>query len=374
MLTKNYLAKPYGIITGEAVWAAMDKCPGLVVVKPRFELYMRYSKQVKRIFRDYTDKIESFGIDEAWLDVTHSMQLYGSPEQIARTIMNRIRQELGLTLSIGIANNKIYAKLGSDLAGQDEYICLYNSAKEKLVYCLPVESLLYVGKATCRKMHSLNIRTIGDLAESDLEYIKKVFGKNGEVLWIFANGYDNSEVAVEDFHPTVKSVGNSTTTIRDLCSLDDVLITFTVLADSVASRLREQGFYASCISISVRTNNLQWSGVQTTLKNPTDLAHSILETAMDLFRKNYSLDIPLRSLGIKASKLSNSRGYDQFSLFEENVPYDNKAKQLESSIDEIRSRFGYYSITNARLLSDRQLAGFNPKDEHVIHPESYFRK
>jgi DNA polymerase-4 len=373
ILTKNYIAKEYGIKTGEALWAAKNKCPDLIIIQPSFKKYLKYSKLVKDIYYDYTDKIESFGIDEAWLDITHSLKLFDSPIAVAEEIKTRVRLELGLTLSVGISNNKIFAKLGSDLAGKDEYITLYNKDKLEQVYPLPVESLLYVGKATKKQLNIFGITTIGDLANKDINFLKHNFGKIGELLWVFSNGLDTSEVSTLDYQPLVKSIGNSTTSIRDLKTMEDVLIIFTVLADSVASRLREQELYAFCINIKIRTNKLKWSGVQTTLKNPTDLSKNILSVAIKLFKDNYNLDTPLRSLGIKASKLTHSKGYEQFSLFEEDS-YDYQTKKIETSIDDIRSRFGYYSITNGRLLSDTKLSKFNPKMDHTIHPLSYKRK
>ena len=373
ILTKNYIAKEYGIKTGETLWAAKNKCPTLIILSPDFNKYLHYSKLVKKIYYDYTDKIESFGIDEAWLDITHSLQLFKSPILIANEIKERVKRELGLTLSIGIANNKIFAKLGSDIAGENECVTLYNVDKETLVYPLPVESLLYVGKATKKQLNILGIKTIGDLASKEINFCKHNLGKMGEVLWIFANGFDSSEVATLDYKPLVKSIGNSTTTVRDLNTYNDVLIIFTVLADSVASRLREQELFAYCINIKIRTNKLKWYGVQSSLKKPTDLAKVILETSIKLFKENFDLNTPLRSLGIKVSKLTYSKDYEQFSLFKEDS-YDYETKKLESSIDDIRLKFGYYSITNGRLLVDRELSKFNPKSEHTIHPVTFNRK
>lgn len=374
ILAKNYPAKAYGIKTGETLNAAYDKCPSLTIIKPRFKQYIKYSRMVKKIFYDYTDKIESFGIDEAWLDITHSIKLFNSYEAIAFEIKERIKRELGLTLSIGIGNNKIYAKLGSDLAGENEIVTLFNHEKEKKVFPLPVNDLLYVGKSTYSRLQLMGINTIGELATTDIDFLKHHFGKGGEILWVFANGLDTSEVAQSDYEATVKSVGNSTTAVRDLQNFDDVRIIFTVLADSVAARLREQGLYAKCISISVRTNKLKWSSAQITLNQATDVSVTILETALKLFKKNYDFKIPLRSLGIKASSLTDCLKTRQYSLFEDNEQYDEKAKILESTMDSIRSRFGHASISNLRVLCDPELSGFDPKNDHTIHPEAYFRK
>ena len=203
ILAKNMLAKKAGVTTGEALWQAMQKCPNLTIVKPNFSLYLRFSRLVREIYADYTDRIESFGIDEVWMDVTESVKLFGDPVELANTIRQRIKEEVGITASIGVSFNKVFAKLGSDYKKPDATTVITRDNMEQVVFPLPVEDLLYVGRATTQKMHLMGIMTIGDCARTDVGLLKRRFGKWGEYLWRFANGLDNSPVLTYRQEPPV---------------------------------------------------------------------------------------------------------------------------------------------------------------------------
>lgn len=256
VLTADYTAKRYGVKTGMALWQAKQVCPDITFLPPRMDLYLRFSRMAQEIYADYTDKREPYGIDESWLDVTDSATLKGDGFHIAQEISSRMKKELGITVSVGVSFNKIFAKLGSDYKKPDAITTMYEDEFQRKAWCLPVSDLLYVGNATNKKLYSMGIRTIGDLAKSDETLLVRKLGKMGSILWAFANGYDESPVKLENTSAPVKSVGNSTTTPRDMETDEDVKIVLYILAESVAARLRENGFRCRTVEISVRDKEL----------------------------------------------------------------------------------------------------------------------
>jgi DNA polymerase-4 len=372
ILAKNMLAKKAGVTTGEALWQAMQKCPNLTIVKPNFSLYLRFSRLVREIYADYTDRIESFGIDEVWMDVTESAKLFGDPVKLADTIRQRIKDEVGITASIGVSFNKVFAKLGSDYKKPDATTVITPQNMEQIVFPLPVEDLLYVGRATTQKMHLMGIYTIGDCARTDVGLLKRRLGKWGEYLWRFANGLDNSPVLVHQQEPPVKSIGNSTTCPRDLANLQDVKIVAFVLAESVAARLKEAHLMGSVISVGVRDIHLHGYTRQIKLQQATNLSDEIAKTAMELFEANIDFSTPLRSIGIKVSDLQVDGGPQQLTLFRD--PHaQERALALETAIEKIRDKYGFTSVQRLVMKEDPLLSSFNPKHDHVIFPESYFK-
>ena len=370
ILAKNQLAKKFNIQTGEALWQAKQKCPELVIMPPNYHLYMRFSKLARQIYLDYTDQVEPFGLDEAWLDVTGSA-VRGDGMAIAREISDRIKYELGITVSIGVSWNKIFAKLGSDYKKPDAITEISKANFKEIVWPLPAADLLYVGRSTERKLSSHAIHTIGDLAATQEKYLQSWFGKWGEVLHSFSNGLDLSPVAVFDNSPTVKSIGNSTTTPRDLLNDEDVKIILYVLADSVARRLREQGFKGRIVSISVRDNELSSFTRQHALGKYTNITSEIAQEGMRLFVANYRWQRPLRSIGISISDLVGDATPTQTDLFFDECARERK-ERLDTATDWLKRRFGSSSVQPALLLFDTQLSGFDPKKDHTIHPVGYF--
>ena len=373
ILAKNNLAKKYDIKTGEPLWQALQKCPDLLIVKPNFSLYLRFSRLVKTIYQDYTDQIESFGIDECWLDVTHTLHLFKmTPKELGDAIRERIKQEIGITASIGVSFNKIFAKLGSDYKKPDATTVITRENMEQIVYPLPVSDLLYVGRATKEKLYTLGIRTIGDCARFDVQILKRRLGKWGEYLWRFASGEDTSPVLVRGYAPQVKSIGNSTTAPKDLKNIDDVRIIVYILAESVAARLKEAHLMAFTIAIGVRDVELKGFTRQIKMDEATQLSDVIAEAALDLFAKHVDFELPLRSIGIKATDLIVERTLEQINLFED--PFlKQKKMNLEVTIEKIRERYGFQAVQRCLMLQDTLLSGFNPKQDHVIFPESYFK-
>lgn len=370
VLAKDQLAKKAGVQTGMALWQAKQVCPDIVFVPPRMDLYLRFSRLAHEIYADYTDMQEPFGVDESWLDVTDSCTLKGDGFQIANQISNRIKRELGITVSIGVSWNKIFAKLGSDYKKPDAITVISKENYKDIVWKLPASDLLYVGRSTEKKLRTLGILTIEQLAQADPKLLKSVFGKMGLVLSLFANGEDQTPVNRENIHAPIKSIGNSTTTPRDLETYEDVAIITYALSESVSARLRENNFACNVVEISVRDNELYSFTRQKKISNPTDITNEIAETALELFRGNYKWEKPIRSIGVRASDLTNPCYATQLSLFVDEA-YRDKLRRADRTVDEIRRRFGYKSIQRGLMYCDRVLSDVNAKEDHTVHPHGY---
>ncbi|MDO4866323.1 MAG: DNA polymerase IV [Clostridia bacterium] len=363
VLAKNMLAKRAGVQTGEAVWQARQKCPGLVTVPPNHDLYLRFSRMMRQIYADYAWRIEPFGLDEAWLDVTgHAME----GPAIADELRMRAREELGLTLSVGVSFNKVFAKLGSDMKKPDATTVITPENYRRKVWPLPAGELLFVGPATRRRLAARNLRTIGDIARCPVESLASALGKNGEMLWRFANGLDRSPVMALDESAAVKSVGNSTTTPRDIRDERDARMVLMVLSESVAERLRAQGLRGRVVCLSVRDVQLRCFTVQRRLARDTALASEICGCAQALLREHYRWERPLRSLGVSVSALRPEDGDTQLTMFPD-APRERQY-ELEHAVEDIRRRFGHFSIQRASLIGSREFGAINPRDDHVIHP------
>jgi DNA polymerase-4 len=371
ILTADYTAKKYGVKTGMALWQAKQLCPDITFLPPRMDLYLRFSRMAQEIYADYTDLREPFGCDESWLDVTSSASLKGDGELIAKEISNRIKAELGITVSIGVSFNKIFAKLGSDYKKPDAITTMYRSEIENKVWPLPVSDLLYVGRSTYKKLLSIGIKTIGDLARMDEKILVSFLGKMGSVLWCFANGYDTSPVRKENTHAAIKSIGNSTTTPRDLTTNEDVKIILFVLAESVAARLRENGFRCRTVEISIRDNELYSFTRSCKVENATNITVELASTAYKLFQANYNWQRPIRSIGIRGVDLVNDFYYEQLNLFTD-ASMREKQMKADEAVDEIRRRFGFYSIQRGLMYKDKLLSEVNAKEDHIVHPVAYF--
>ena len=371
VLAKNYIAKKYGIQTGEALWQAKQKCPDIVFIHPHYDRYMRFSEMAREIYYQYTDQVESFGLDENWLDVTGSTCLFGDGKSIADQIRNRIKKELGITVSIGVSYNKIFAKLGSDMKKPDATTVITIEDFKQKVWPLPVNDLLYVGNATLRKLRNYGICTIGMLAQTDCKYLQHWFGKVGIMLWQFANGLDTSPVNNIGAKSLIKSIGNSTTTPRDLIDDEDVKITIYVLAESVAARLREHGFICRTVQLSLRDNTLFSFERQVKLDVPTCSSTAVATAAFQLFQNNMRSQYAIRSVGVRACDLLLD-DVRQLSIMP-NAIRQLKEEDAETAIDDIRRRFGHFAIQRGIMMTDKRLSDLNPKDDHTIHPVSFLR-
>ena len=372
ILAKNMIAKQLGVKTGEAIWEAKQKAPKLVTVTPDFAKYLKFSSLARGILYDYTDQIEAFGLDENWADVTGSLSIFGSAHDIAELIRKRVKNELGITVSIGVSFNKIFAKLGSDYKKPDAITDIMPDNFKSLVWPLPASDLLYVGKATSRKLTSIGITTIGGIAKCPKDVLCRKLGKWGEVLWLFANGLDTAPVRLLGQEAAVKSVGNGITCPRDLTADEDVQLVFTVLAESVAARLRDYNLKCTGVEIQIRDKNLYYMTRQQKISRPTFLSSDIIAAAMQLFSANYRWFYPVRAVALRGINLVTADTLVELSLFEDESR-NLAAENLARTIDGLRKRFGHDSILRASSLLDRNLTGFNPKEDHTIHPVSYFR-
>ena len=370
VLAKNYAAKAFGVSTGEAIWQAKQKCQDLVIVEPHYEQYMKFSKLAREIYGRYTDQIEPYGMDECWLDVTGSGCM-GTGFEIADEIRRTVKFELGLTISAGVSFNKIFAKLGSDYKKPDGITAFTKENYKELLWRLPAADLLYVGRSTRNTLNRYGIKTIGELALSDPKFLERLLGKMGLVLYTFANGWDESPVSPQGYEAPVKSIGNSTTTPRDLENNLDVQIVLMALAESVAARLRKHGFKCKVVSISIRDNGLYSFSRQKKLERPTDITNEIMKAANELFREHYNWQHPIRSLGVRAESLVLSDIPIQFNLF---VSEEQREKQekMDQAVDDIRRRFGYFSVQKAFMYQDKALASLDAQSSHTVHPIGYF--
>ncbi len=371
ILTADYLAKKFGVKTGMPLWQAKQICPQLTILPPRMDLYLRFSKMAHEIYAEYTDLQEPFGIDESWLDVTDSASLKGDGYKIATDISRRMKKELGITVSIGVSFNKIFAKLGSDYKKPDAITTMYKEEFQQKAWSLPVRDLLYVGRSTEKKLAQIGIHTIGNLAQTEEQFLMARLGKMGSILWLFANGYDQSPVKCENVHAPIKSIGNGTTTPRDLENEEDVKIVLYTLAESVSARLRENGFSCRVVEVSIRNQELYSFTRQHKLSRATNITSEIAKEAFRLFQANYDWKQPIRSVGVRASDLVADQYYEQLDLFT-NVEQREKMKKLDEAVDVIRNRFGFYSVQRGLMYQDRKLSAVNAKEEHTVYPHSFF--
>lgn len=372
ILAKNMPAKKMGVKTGEAIWQAQQKVPDLICVPPQYDKYLRFSRAARKIYCRFTDQVEAFGIDECWLDVSGSLNLFDSGLEIAEKIRRTVKDELGLTVSVGVSWNKIFAKFGSDYKKPNAITCITNENYKNIVWPLPVSELLYVGKASAYKLNRRAIYTIGDLAERDPVLLKLALGKWGLILSDFARGLDTAPVRTIDERSAIKSIGNGVTTPRDITHADDAKLVFICLSESVAARLRENALKCTGVEITLRDNTLYTINRQMQLPYPTYFSEDIINAAMQLLHRNYDFynNKHLRSLGVRGINLVTADAGIQLDLFC-GAKLDQKEK-LAKAVDQLRHRFGHDAILRAASLLDNSLR-INPKDDHVIHPHSYFR-
>ncbi|MBR2377348.1 MAG: DNA polymerase IV [Clostridia bacterium] len=367
ILAKSENAKKMGVKTGMVIKDALKLCPELVLVEAKHDKYISYSNLVRDIYRKYTDKIEPFGIDECWLDVTNSVKMFGSGEEIAEQIRQTVKNELGLTVSIGVSFNKVFAKLGSDYKKPDAITVISNDNYKNLVWNMGVENLLFVGRSTKQKLEKLNIKTIGNLAITDSDFISKKFGKWGETLQTYAKGEENSEVLLDEEHSEIKSVGNSITSYRDLVTLDDVKIVLTILSESVSARVNDYKIgKPDTLTLFVRDSELVSITRQVKLDYPSCLAEDYEKTAYQLFIKNVKGKFSIRSLGVSVSGFN--KGDEQISF--DSLNYDKKSK-LNDAVSDIKHKYGNESLLKGIVLKDKKFMKEDPKTEHVVHPDGH---
>lgn len=364
ILAKNELAKAYGIKTGEPLWEAKKKCPSLVSVEPHFERYNKFSKLFKGICFEYTDLIESFGIDECWLDLTGN---HRNALEIAEEIRQRVKNEYGITVSIGVSYNKIFAKLGSDLKKPDAVTVIDDSNFKEKIWCLPIGDMLGIGRATLKKLHSHYIFTIGELAQLSPVTLRKWLGKCGEDLWIYANGLENSRVLRYDEKIPPKSVSCGYTPYRNLENDEDVRILIYSLCENIAMQLRMHNLRCRTISIGIRDRNLEWISRQCGFSSSVSDSMQIAEAAFSLFKSSYDKDIPVRSLTVCASALIQCDEEIQLDFSGESLK-NLKTDSINRAVDSLRRRYGYETVRRGIVMQDKRLGMFNPHEIGDAHP------
>ena len=362
VLAANPLAKQYGIRTAETLWSARRKCPDLVIVPTHFDEYHRFSQAVRQIYLDYTSQIEPMSLDEAFLDVTGSRELFGDGETIAQTIRTRVKEELGLTVSIGVSFNKIFAKLGSDYKKPDAVTIFSRENYQELVWPQPVGNLLYVGKATAAKLAGIGIHTIGEMAAADPAALQMLLGRMGPTLHDYANGRDETPVAEYVNREQAKSIGNMITAPRDIRTPADADLVLWPLCENVAHRLRRHGMCAGSVSLYIRDIQLVTHTRQCQLTPPTWLARELMEHARGLLARHYKWKLPIRTLGVTAGDLVPA---DQVSLqldLDGTAEKRDKFERIERAMDGLKDRYGSAAVRRGTELLDPKLSGFHPHD------------
>lgn len=357
ILAKNEPAKQLGVRTAETIWQARQKCPDLVLLPAHRGLYYEYSKKVNAIYDRFTDLIEPFGIDESWLDVTGTLHLFGGdPKVLADRIRNTVREELGLTISVGVSFNKIFAKLGSDYKKPDATTVISRENFKEIVWPLPVTDLLYVGRAAAKVLAQYGVTTIGELAAFDRGALMELLGKQGSQLWEYANGLEHSPVAPAGTYTPPKSVGNGETFSRNLIRRDEVSRGVAMLADQVAVRLRKHAMKASTLQVTIRDPRFKDICRQRPLDAPTNTARELYRAAMDILEHSWKSGAPIRAITLTAHNLvPEGEAAEQMDLFQSAAPRKReRVEKLERAMDDIRSKYGKGAVTIASLAPEQE--------------------
>ncbi len=370
VLAKSEQAKACGVKTGDTIWQAKAKCRDLVVVPPHFERYRKYSELVRDIYRRYTDAIEPFGLDEAWLDVTGSQNLFGEGASIADEIRQTVLQELGITVSVGVSFNKVFAKLGSDLKKPNAVTVIGKSNFREKIWNLPVGAMLGCGKSTVQRLTGYGVHTIGQLAACDVSFLKNVFGKMGEELWRYANGLDDSRVRPDGFKPVSKSVGHGTTCIYDLKESHEVWLVMLSLSQEIGRRLYAERLAATAVQVGIKNSALFVRQFQHSVPLPTQSPLEIAQSAFKLFSEMYRWELPVRAVTVRAIQLICADSPVQTDLFSD-FSHHERQERIDKTMLDIRSRYGKNGIFNASLLCEHAIPHGAP--EHAVLPGMMYK-
>lgn len=364
VLAKSELAKKAGVKTGMVNWEARQRCPDLIMVKPQYEQYLKYSELARNIYQRYTDQVEPYGMDECWLDVGGSRSVCGSGMEIAESIRHTVKEELGLTVSIGVSFNKMFAKLGSDMKKPDAITEICKAEFKEKIWSLPASDLLFVGRATTAKLEQYGITTIGGIANADPQFLKRLLGVNGLGLWRSAAGLDDSPVMHKDFVSPIKSVGHGITCTADLENEDEVWKVMLELSQDIGHRLRIHKLKASGVQISIRSNDLGFRQYQAPLTLATQSPSVIAHKAIQIFRDNYRWIMPVRAITVRAINLRPQNEPEQIDLFTDMRQLE-RLDRLDDCIEDIRRRFGKRAVFQACLLGDLKMP-FDNRDKVVM--------
>jgi len=354
VLAKNQLAKVAGVKTGEAIWQAKQKCPGLVVVPPHMEEYVAVSKEIRAIYGEYTDQVEPFGIDECWLDVGNSCWKFGDGLTIAHEIRNRVKKEMDVTVSVGVSFCKTLAKLGSDLKKPDAVTTLYREEYHRKIDHLPVDSLIFAGRSTRARLNRCGIMTLGQLGAADPAFLKSILGVNGVKLWRCVNGLENDRVLRPWEEETAKSVGHGITCVADLTRDEEIKGVLRALSEDVARRLRRYRLMAQAVAVDLRDNELIRRSYMQNLPFRTQSSRELSDAGFQLYQKNGGTGRPIRSLGIRAIKLVSEDEPEQLTLLS-GTGSNPKQERLERTIEKLKERYGSRAVEPAILMQDLKL-------------------
>ena len=358
VLAKSMKAKECGVKTAETIYQARMKCPGLRVFPSNFKIYRQYSNQLYQLLLEYTDKIERFSIDECFLDMTHYLMndtLLNKGKEINR----RVKEELGFTVNVGVAHNKLLAKMASDFTKPDRVHTLFENEIQNKMWTLPVSELFMLGRRTVPKLHNMQIKTIGDLAKTNKRILQDKFGKHGVMMWEYANGIDNSEVKYEKEKP--KGIGNSVTLPEDISNIDKLEEILSALTEQVTYRLRKQNMLARVVNVQLRNKDFVDTSHQRKLSNATASTREILEVAKELLEQMYRKGTRIRLVGVRVDDLTDKEEM-QISLFS-NEEKNEKQEKLDKTIDALKEKYGYHFITRAGNMGAEGYIQFRKEDE-----------
>lgn len=367
VLAKSEKAKKAGVKTGMANWQARECCKDLIVVEPQYDYYLKFSKLLHGIYKRYTDLIEPFGMDECWMDITDTKR---DPMEVAEEIRKTVKNELGLTVSIGVSFNKVFAKLGSDMKKPDAITEISRDNFKDKIWPLPCSDLLYCGPATTEKLSRMRVKTIGDLARQTPERMKNKFGKNGVMLWNFANGLDVSRVAHQDYIVPAKSVGHGITCKFDVVNNEEAEQVVFALVQEIGYKLRAMNLRAKGVQVFIRDNKLSFCGWQTPLELATQNSADIGKAAIELIKAKYDWHARIRAITVSAIRLERADNPTQIYIFNDYNKME-KISRLEHAVDDIRNKYGKNSIRPAIILNEKKM----PKDydKDIIMPGFIYR-
>lgn len=350
ILAKNQIAKDFGVVTAETIFSAKKKCRNLICLPPNLDKYKKYNKLINEIYLEYTDMIQPFSIDESWLDVTNSQHLFGSGYEIANTLKNRIKNQLGLTLSIGVSFNKIFAKMGSNYKKPDAVTLITKENYKKILWPLDVNKLFFAGKSTTRKLNSIGCYTIGDLAKTHVDVLVNLLGKNGLMLYQYANGLDTSPVSLYHKQDSIKSVSHGITFQRNLIGEKDIRSGIALLSEKVAQRLRNNKCKAMGVKIDIKSADFKVISKQKQFSSPTDVTSDIRNLSFEIIKSCWNFSNPIRLLSIAAINLVDRDSNTQITIEDISNPKNLKMSELDYAIDNIKSKYGNNIIAPGRLI------------------------
>lgn len=351
VLAKNQLAKGFGIKTGDTIWMAKKKCPEIIIVMPHFNRYYDYSKRVKEIYLSYTQRVESFGIDECWLDITGCEKIFGSPAEVADEIRIRVKREIGLTISVGVSFNKVFAKLGSDYKKPDAVTQITRENYRDIVWPLSVSDIIGVGKATAETLGNMGVKTIGELANFDAKLLKRRLGINGEKLWCFANGKDDAPVLCGCEVPKSKSIGRSITLPKDITSREHVWKMVVALSEEVMYSARKSGLKGKNAELSIKDSKLEVHTFNCTQQDFISTSRMLAESVIRLYDTGAMMNMKIRAIGVRIFNLYEDSSAMQMSFFssdERNI----RDEILEKEMESIRKKYGRDSIMRGIMIQD----------------------